>query len=74
MPHYLMNTMRFAGKKDFRCECCGAYKYNAPNFEWYSLFDDRFLGIVCQKCAVREMFGSNYKNNKRYKRWIKEIK
>ena len=74
MEFYLVNIMKYVGKKNLKCDSCGAYKYNAPVFEWYSLFDDRFLGIICQKCAVRETFGSNYKNNDRYKRWIKKIK
>ena len=74
MEFYLVNIMKYVGKKNLKCDSCGAYKYNAPIFEWYSLFDDRFLGTICQKCAVREKFGSNYKNNNRYKRWIKEIK
>ena len=69
-----MNTMRYAGKKDLKCSCCGAYKYNAPSFEWFSIITDDFLGTICKKCAVREAFGSNYRNNKRYLRWIKEYK
>ena len=64
--------MKFIGRKSIKCNCCGGYKYNAPTFEWYSLFDDRLLGTICQKCAVRETFGSNYKNSKRYKEWKKE--
>ena len=27
---------------------------------------------VCKACAIRETFGSNYKNTKRYKLWIEE--
>ena len=69
-----MSTMRYVGKKNLQCECCGAHKYNAPFYDWYSILDGRFLCTICQKCAVRELFGSNYKANKRYKRWIKEIK
>jgi hypothetical protein len=33
---------------------------------------DDYLGTICRKCAIREMFGTNYKNNKRYKRWLEK--
>tara|TARA_Y100001963_G_scaffold46500_1_gene65535 strand:+ start:399 stop:527 length:129 start_codon:yes stop_codon:yes gene_type:complete len=32
---------------------------------------EEFLGIVCHKCAVRELFGS--KRSKRYYRWLEEM-
>ena len=66
--------MRYIGRKNLQCKCCKAYKYNAPAFDWYSMLDNDFIGTICQKCAVRELFGSNYRNSKRYKEWIKEIK
>lgn len=69
-----MKNMRSIGRATLKCNCCGVYKYNAPCYKWYSVFDDRYLGTICQKCAIREMFGSNYRNNARYKKWIKENK
>ena len=66
--------MRYVGKKNLQCDCCGAHKYNAPAFDWDSMFDGRFLGTICQKCAIRELFGTNYRNNNRYKEWIKELR
>jgi len=33
-----------------------------------------FIGTICHKCAVRELFGTNFKANKRYKRWLEKVK
>ena len=55
-----------------RCQCCDSYKMNAPFYEWFSEVTYSFIGIICRKCAVRELFGSKYKQNPNYKKWIKE--
>ena len=55
-----------------RCQCCNKYKANAPFYEWFSEVTCKVIGIICRKCAVRELFGSKYKQNTRYHRWIKE--
>ena len=44
----------------------------APFYEWYSLLTKSFIGIICRKCAVRELFGSKYKHSASYEKWIKE--
>ena len=62
------------GKTTSKCISCGERKYNAPMYEWTSLVTDELLGIVCKKCAVREMFGSNFRRSKKYQKWIKENK
>ncbi len=66
-----MKNMKFVGKDSKQCDCCGKYKYYAPIYEWYSMVTEEFLGIVCHKCAVRELFGS--KRSKRYYRWLEEM-
>lgn len=66
--------MKFVGRIDRKCECCGDYKYNAPFYEWFSILENKVLAIVCKKCIVRENFGSNYRNNKKYQKWIEENK
>jgi len=33
-----------------------------------------FIGTICHKCAVRELFGTNFKANKRYHRWLERVK
>tara|TARA_Y100001938_G_scaffold108648_1_gene148490 strand:- start:206 stop:367 length:162 start_codon:yes stop_codon:yes gene_type:complete len=47
---------------------------NAPFYEWHSEITYDFLGLICRKCAVREMFGSKYNNNPKYKEWIEKEK
>ena len=47
---------------------------NAPFYEWHSEITYNFLVLICRKCAVREMFGSNYNNNPRYKKWKEKEK
>ena len=66
--------MKCVGKKSLRCGACKEWKYNAPFYDWYSMITKEFLATICHKCCVREMFGSNYKKNKRYLTWIKKIK
>ena len=64
--------VKYLGKTEFRCSCCGTYKMNGASFKWRSVITKTCLGIICKKCASREAFGSNYKNNKIYKeKWSK---
>ena len=57
-----------------RCQCCNSYKMNAPFYEWFSEITNSFIGMICRKCAVRELFGIKYKQNPRYERWIEKEK
>ena len=66
--------MRYVGKKSLECKCCGDYKYNAPFYDWYSILTEDLLCTICHKCAIRELFGTNYRRSKKYDRWLKEIK
>jgi hypothetical protein len=65
--------MKLVGKKTNKCECCGKYDYNAYFFKWYSIVTKDYLCTICFKCARREMFGTKFKDNKRYEKWLKEI-
>ena len=47
---------------------------NAPFYEWFSEITNSFIGMICRKCAVRELFGIKYKQNPRYERWIEKEK
>ena len=38
------------------------------------IFTEKHLARICYKCARRELFGSKYNYNKRFKVWIEEIK
>ena len=55
-----------------RCQCCNNMKLNAPFYEWHSEITHKLIGLICRKCAVRELFGSKYKQNPKYNKWIKE--
>lgn len=60
------------GKQTAKCTRCNEWKYNAPMYEWYGMITKVLLGVICQPCAIREAFGSNHRNNKHYKRWLKD--
>ena len=57
-----------------RCQCCDKYKINAPFYEWHSLITYKFIGLICRKCAIRELFGSKYRQSKAYEEWIEKEK
>tara|TARA_Y100000004_G_C8942224_1_gene424684 strand:+ start:1206 stop:1355 length:150 start_codon:yes stop_codon:yes gene_type:complete len=42
---------------------------NAPFYEWHSEITYNFLGLICKKCAIRELFGSKYRQNPKYEEW-----
>ena len=65
--------MKLIGKEGRECESCKEYYYNYF-FKWYSFLDKEYLCTICFKCARRELFGSKFKHNKKYYKWLKEIK
>ena len=64
--------IKYTGNLSQRCQCCDDQKYNAPFYEWHSDIRVKLIGIICRKCAIREMFGSKCKYNERYHKWLKE--
>ena len=63
--------MKLNGKGNAICECCG--KIHKGNFyEWTGTISKSYLGLICEKCALRESFGSKYKQNRRYKKWLQK--
>ena len=67
-----MNRMRLVGKNYKKCECCSKYEY-AYFFKWYSIITEEYLCTICFKCARRELFGTKFKHNKKYYKWLLEI-
>lgn len=66
--------MVYAGRLTTKCKLCGTGKENAPFYQWISILRDEDgnfpeIGIICQRCAIREAFGTQYKTNKRYIKW-----
>ena len=41
-------------KEERACFSCGTYKMKAQFYNWYSIIEDRLLGVICGKCAKRE--------------------
>ena len=65
--------MRLSGKGNSICECCG--KVHRGNFyEWTGTISKTHLGLICEKCALKETFGNKYKQNRRYKKWLQQKK
>ena len=62
-------------KQSRNCDKCGKRKVNAkfyhlkPHPAIIKLLDNFEIQIVCRACAVIEEFGSNYRQNRRYKEW-----
>ena len=60
-------------KQSRKCELCGAYKNKAifymlmPHPAIIKLLKNPENRIVCKTCAMKEEFGSKWKQNKRYK-------
>ena len=64
------------GRKHYKCESCGVNKKHAPYFKLLphpaiiKLLNNYEERTVCNTCAMREEFGSSYKQHPRYKEWI----
>ena len=65
----MSNRMKFVCKDSFKCECCKSYKMSGEKYQWTLLMTKAKL-LICKKCAIREAFGTNYKKNKGYIRWM----
>ena len=66
--------MKLIGKQSRECECCKKYSYDVYFFKWYSILTKEYLCTICFKCARRELFGSKFKYNKRYYKWLETLK
>ena len=51
------------------CDACKKHKMSHRFFHWKSILTNDYLGLICNQCAYREGFGSNYKRNKKYIKW-----
>ena len=65
--------MKLNGRGDYVCECCGK-RYKGNFYNWTGMITDSHLGVICEKCALRETFGNKYKQNRRYKEWLQRRK
>ena len=66
----ISHTMIYAGKMTQVCDhYCKKTPHNTRWYKWYSYLDHEFIKLMCEKCALREAWGYNYKQKKKYKRW-----
>ena len=62
-------------KQSRKCELCRNYKNKAifyllePHPAIIKLLDNPENKVVCKPCAMKEEFGSKWKQSKRYKEW-----
>ena len=61
------------------CSMCGAKKVKSTLYRYLGHKAVRKLKpplpstfIICEKCAMKEEFGTKWKQSKRYKKWIKD--
>tara|TARA_Y100000310_G_scaffold236100_1_gene239260 strand:- start:316 stop:534 length:219 start_codon:yes stop_codon:yes gene_type:complete len=71
MDKDMRHNMKYAGKMTAECDhFCSKRVCNAKFYHWFSYLDKEFIKTMCEKCALREMWGYNYKQQRGYKRWI----
>ena len=64
-------NMKYAGKKTALCDhYCKKKVRNTGFFHWFTSLEGKLIKTMCMACALREIWGYNYKQNKNYKRWI----
>ena len=67
----ISGKMRYAGKKIAICDhFCNKKPRQADFFNWFSHSTDELIKTMCVSCALREVWGYNYKQNKHFKKWI----
>ena len=59
---------------DYSVYVCNHYCNNKAKkcnfYNWYTYLELKFIKRICENCALREMWGYNYKQSKGYKRWV----
>ena len=65
--------MKPIGKGNSICDSCGRV-HRGMFYEWTGMISKDNLGIICEKCALKESFGNKYKQNRRYKKWLQQKK
>ncbi len=66
----IAKNMRF---NDHCVDVCNHYCDKKPKkcnfYDWFTYLDDKFIKKMCEQCALREIWGYNYKQRKGYKNW-----
>ena len=67
-------NIKYVGKKLAICNhFCKNKPRNTKFYHWFTHIDGEFIKEMCEKCALREAWGYNYKSNKHYKQWITKV-
>ncbi len=66
----IANNMRLSG---YYLDICNHYCNNKRKkcnfYDWYTFLDGKFIKRMCESCALREVWGHNYKSKKGFKKW-----
>ena len=66
----ISHTMIYAGKMTQVCDHYCKKKAKKCNFyDWFTYLDGKFIKRMCEKCALREKWGYNFKQTKGFKAW-----
>ena len=49
--------MKPNGRGDYVCDCCKK-RYKGNFYGWTSIVTHSYLGLICEKCAIKETFGN----------------
>ena len=67
----ISHNMLYVGKKIGICDhFCNKKARNTKFYRWLTYLEKEFIKEMCENCALRETWGYNYKQQKKYKRWI----
>lgn len=73
MSKDISSNMTFKSKSLDYCCSCGRNE-NINHYQWVSLVTKDLLGVICEKCAVKEVWGNKFRTNKGYQEWQRENK
>lgn len=66
----ISRNMKYAGKQTAQCDhFCNKRFRNTKFYHWFSYLNMEFIKKMCEKCALREVWGYHYKQQRGYKRW-----
>ena len=71
---HISTNMRYAGKRVEVCDhFCRKKVRNTKFYHWFTFLDNKFIKTMCEKCALREAWGYNYKQTKYYRKWVDNV-
>ena len=66
----IANNMKFGDYCVGICDhYCNKVQKKCNFYDWFTYLDHQFIKRMCVNCALRERWGYNYKQRKKYKEW-----